>query len=458
MKYLTMILLSLSLILIGCDEAVTTEDTSHQSENNTENSKQEEEKKTDNTKESFYDEIKEVPESAEELINQSPGQFAAKPVSSDEWESKVMKEIRKAPSLSENPTEEEYDNYFKYLYSLVSEDFQDPQELLKKWEYAVSGTPNATDEKYKFKENYNIEVILDSSGSMKNKVGNQTQMALAKESIHNFLSTVPEEANVSLRVYGHKGTGSDADKEKSCSSVEQVYDFKPYNEKEFEQALNSFQPSGWTPIEGALKASKKAFSSYDSETNTNLIYLVSDGIETCDGNPSEFAKTLADSNINPIVNVIGFNVDSEAQKQLKEIASNTDGTYTTVTNSDQLESEFNRAKDVLESWKEWKEDALDDVDAKETDAYFDVLGYTNDFYFTGLSQSNNLSSLIQNIYLEDIITQEDKEELQNRLKNVEDLLKEAEKEIENDLNNSSSKRLNDLKEEINNKYDSNTNP
>lgn len=458
MKYLTMILLSLILILIGCDEEVTTEDTSHQSENNTENRKQEEEKKTDNTKESFYDEIKEVPESAEELFNQSPGQFAAKPVSSDEWESKVMKEIRKAPSLSENPTEEEYDNYFKYLYSLVSEDFQDPQELLKKWEYAVSGTPNATDEKYKFKENYNIEVILDSSGSMKNKVGNQTQMALAKESIHNFLSTVPEEANVSLRVYGHKGTGSDADKEKSCSSVEQVYDFKPYNEKEFEQALDSFQPSGWTPIEGALKASKEAFSSYDSETNTNLIYLVSDGIETCDGNPAGFAKTLADSNINPIVNVIGFNVDSEAQKQLKEIASNTDGTYTTVTNSDQLKSEFNRAKDVLESWKEWKEDALDDVDAKETDAYFDVLGYTNDFYFTGLSQSNNLSSLIQNIYLEDILTQEDKEELQNRLKNVEYLLKEAEKEIENDLNNSSSKRLNDLKEEINNKYDSNTNP
>src|SRR5690606_41143319 len=52
---------------------------------------------------------------------------------------------------------------------------------------------------------------------------------------------------------------------------------------------------GWTPVAGALESAKESFAGLDAETNTNLIYLVSDGIETCDGDPVAAAKNFADS-------------------------------------------------------------------------------------------------------------------------------------------------------------------
>jgi hypothetical protein len=101
----------------------------------------------------------------------------------------MLEKMKEAPDLAGNATDEEYDQYFKYIYSLAAEDFPDPQELIKKWEYAISGTPEATDERFQFKDNYNIEIILDSSGSMNNMVNGKSQMDLAKETINKFLSS-----------------------------------------------------------------------------------------------------------------------------------------------------------------------------------------------------------------------------------------------------------------------------
>lgn len=456
-KYLFVWLL-LALVLSGCNSAEQKAEDQNKSQGTEKNEKDASETKENKKhKEDFYINISEVPNSAEAVIGQSPGTFAGEPIRSEEFEPTLFKEVENAPPLSEHPSEEEYDQYFKYLYSLAAVDFPDPQDLVKKWEYSMSGTTNTTDERYQFKDNYNIEIILDSSGSMKNDVEGKTQMDLAKQAINDFLSTAPEEANVSLRVYGHKGSGSDQDKKMSCSSVEQVYGFDKYNKEQFDKALNSFEPSGWTPIEGALKASKEAFSKYDSKDNTNLIYLVSDGIETCDGNPVEFAKTFADSNIKPIVNVIGFNVDGAAQKQLKSLADNTNGIYTTVTNAKQLEEEFDRAKDVLESWEDWKDDALNDADAKKVDANFDILSYTNDYSLMADIQNNNLYGIIADLSLEDVITIEQKKELMERKNKAKDIVDESEKKIKEDLEMSRDKNIDDLKKEINEKYNTNTN-
>src|SRR5690606_29742313 len=134
------------------------------------------------------------------------------------------------PPLPENATEEDYDKYFRYVYSKVSGDFPNPEDLISKWEFAMSGNPDLPDQKYQFKENYNIEVMLDSSGSMANVIGGKTMMELAKGAITDFLSNAPKDANVSLRVYGHKGTGSQEDKEMSCSSIEQLYGYEKYDE------------------------------------------------------------------------------------------------------------------------------------------------------------------------------------------------------------------------------------
>jgi Ca-activated chloride channel homolog len=458
-KNFMVILFTALLVLTGCNEEENKVNNSND-QKTAENSDSEKEttEGDKNEKHSNVEDLPAVPNTPEGIVNQTPGVFAGKYVEENPWTTKMLKKMKEAPALPENATDEEYDQYFKYIYSLAAEDFPDPQELIKKWEYAISGTPEATDDRFQFKDNYNIEIILDSSGSMNNMVNGKSQMDLAKETINNFLSTIPDKANVSLRVYGHKGTGSDSDKELSCSSIEQVYGFEKYNSETFNEALNNFSPSGWTPIEGALKSSKEAFSKFDAKNNTNLIYLVSDGIETCDGDPAEFAKTLPTSNIKPIVNVIGFNVDGEAQKQLKAVAKNSDGMYTTVTSAEQLENEFNRTKEVLESWNQWKEDALYDLDGKSTDVFFDIRDYSINYDQKARAQENRIWKIIQISNLEELITDEQEEELSKRRNEMEELTTEALTKIEKDLENTGDKKLEEIEKEINTKYNSNVSP
>ena len=122
----------------------------------------------------------ELPTTAEDLITQSPGKFADQEILSDEIASKVKEEIKDLPPLNENPSEEELNEYMKYIYSLVATDFQDPNDLLNKWEFSMSGNPDLPESRFQFKDNYNIEIILDSSGSMANTINGKNHDGISQ--------------------------------------------------------------------------------------------------------------------------------------------------------------------------------------------------------------------------------------------------------------------------------------
>lgn len=73
--------------------------------------------------------------------------------------------------------------------------------------------------------------------------------------------------------------------------------------------------------------------------------MVSDGIETCDGDPVEAAKKVKEDNTDVQVNIIGFDVDSKADDQLKNVARAGGGEYTSVKTKQEL-------KDIETSWKD----------------------------------------------------------------------------------------------------------
>lgn len=459
-KLTLLILLIIVLVLAGCSEKnVDNSSKDHHEKKQPKNEQSIESsgnvsKQETTTK--IFDNLPELPTTAEDLITQSPGKFADQEILSDEIASKVKEEIKDLPPLNENPSEEELNEYMKYIYSLVATDFQDPNDLLNKWEFSMSGNPDLPESRFQFKDNYNIEIILDSSGSMANTINGKTMMELAKESINNFLSSLPKEANISLRVYGHKGSGADSDKALSCSSIEQVYGFGPYKQTEFNQSLNKFKPSGWTPIAKALEESKQSLAKFDAKTNTNLIYLVSDGVETCDGDPVKVAKSFASSNVAPIINVIGFNVDSEAQKQLKQVAESANGIYTTVTSGDQLKKEFQRAEEVLKNWERWKKDSIRSAEALRVDNSFDILGLTNDWGYRATRQNLNIGYMLSILRDEGKITFKQEDQLKKIRKNIKELVIQTKKEMEGNLKEINIKEIEDLKKKINEKYNTNT--
>ncbi|MEB3052842.1 MULTISPECIES: vWA domain-containing protein [Bacillus] len=128
--------------------------------------------------------------------------------------------------------------------------------------------------------------------------------------------------------------------------MENVYTLQKYNQTTFRQSLDGFQPVGWTPLAEAIKRSTETFQSAKAN-DKNIMCVVSDGVETCGGNPVEEAQKVSNSNIKPIMNIIGFQVDHEAEKQLKEIAEVSKGKYVLANNAKELQDQFKETgKDI----------------------------------------------------------------------------------------------------------------
>lgn len=84
-------------------------------------------------------------------------------------------------------------------------------------------------------------------------------------------------------------------------------------------------------------------------------------METCEGNPESEVENLRNSNIKPIVNVIGFNVDMNGQKQLKQIADLGQGQYIHVSNKEAFADSMKSIQKIIDAWEIQKLDAIDDA-------------------------------------------------------------------------------------------------
>lgn len=263
-------------------------------------------------------------------------------------EAKVKEALDKLP---DDLTEAEYLEELKYL---LTEDYHEELETFLHFDSSVEVDVVRPDETI---DSPNVKtahyaILIDASGSMKAMVGNKNRMDAAKEAVLEFAEQIPENATISMRVYGHKGSGSDADKELSCTSTENFYNGN-FEDGKFKKALEKVKPAGWTPIGLALETVKE-----DIPENTDdvIVYVVSDGIETCGGDPVKAAEDLVSADIETVVNIIGFDVDNEGQKLLKEVASAGNGEFTYVDSEQDLKK-YLRAQyqEIQQAWYEWKE-------------------------------------------------------------------------------------------------------
>jgi Mg-chelatase subunit ChlD len=175
----------------------------------------------------------------------------------------------------------------------------------------------------------NALLILDSSGSMATVDGSsagQTKMEAAKEALLRYAGPSSVVYETGFAVFGHTGDSTRAGKAESCREAAEV--LSPLGRVDpdtFGATLERFEPTGWTPIEGALRESEKAFAG--KEGQENRIILVSDGIETCGGDPVAAAERLHRSGIEVTIDVVGFGVPDDEAEQLRDIATAGGGEY-----------------------------------------------------------------------------------------------------------------------------------
>lgn len=267
--------------------------------------------------------------------------------------------------LNELPVDVNEEELESAILQLIREDYHQEIETFVTFDPTVQidqDSPNEEVEKPTAEtamSTTHFAILLDASGSMNAESDGTSRMELAKEAINDFIEILPENSTVSLRVYGHEGTGTDEDKEKSCKSTETLYNGE-MDQKEFSNALEGVTPAGWTPIANALKESEKDIPDVASNA---IVYVVSDGIETCDGDPVAEAEQLNKQGVEPIINIIGFQVDDEAQKLLKQVAEAGQGEFTYAGNKQDLDDYWQKEYDRMQSaWEEWQREGMKKAD------------------------------------------------------------------------------------------------
>jgi Ca-activated chloride channel family protein len=175
-----------------------------------------------------------------------------------------------------------------------------------------------------------LMLVLDSSGSMKEKVGGTTKIAAAKDALGAVIDKLPAKQEVGLRVYGAK-VFSAKDKG-ACTDSQRAVDLGTDNRAKLKGAVATYKPYGETPTGYALQQAGEDLGTDGQRT----IVLVSDGESTCDPDPCMVAKALAKDGISLRIDVVGLDVSGKAREQLKCVAKSGKGTYYDANNAKSL--------------------------------------------------------------------------------------------------------------------------
>lgn len=177
-------------------------------------------------------------------------------------------------------------------------------------------------------------ILLDASSSMLLSVDGEVKMNIAKDAVLRFADVIGQESEVSLVVYGHKGSEDNSDKKISCEGIEEIYPMGAYNSEAFEDSLSTFDSKGWTPLAGAINKATEMIAELEGAVT---VYIVSDGVETCDGDPIQAAKDFVMNHEDRSVNIIGFNVDKKAEDQLTAVSEAGNGKYYSANNAEEIQ-------------------------------------------------------------------------------------------------------------------------
>lgn len=263
------------------------------------------------------------------------------------------------PPFTKKQIEEEgfLDQWFSALHYLIAEDYKDPQFIYDDFVIESFGKQILNGKPVDFKDQLNVLLILDASGSMETMLNEEKMIDIAKREMNQLIDRLPEQVNIGLRIYG----GSEGNNVAKCTDTKLYHSVSSNNKEEMKATIQGITPSGWTPIAESLKQAADDLSEYPSETNTNIIYLITDGVETCNGNPEGEVKELQQLAVQPMINVIGFNVNLKGQDELKKLAESGGGQYIHAANKQGFIDSMNSIQRLLQAWEKQKFAAIDDA-------------------------------------------------------------------------------------------------
>ncbi len=175
-----------------------------------------------------------------------------------------------------------------------------------------------------------VEIVVDASRSMWGRMGGEPKMSVAKDILQDVSYWFPEDLDLALRAYGSTSPSDNND----CSDSTLLVPFGDDNRYYIRQAIAGLRPLGQTPIAFALREAANDFGSLQDD---RALVLVTDGIESCGGDPVEAARRLREQGIT--VHLIGFGMGSakdEDTASLQAVAYASGGRYVTAGSPEEL--------------------------------------------------------------------------------------------------------------------------
>lgn len=161
----------------------------------------------------------------------------------------------------------------------------------------------------KVREHTRVLIVLDASGSMLTRWGDESKWQSAVRIVGKLADSLSriENVDVGLRVYGHQHSMV----EKNCDDTKLEIPIAHENGPLILERLKKLSPKGITPIAFSLD---KAAADFPDKNARNNIILITDGAESCFGDPCLMVRLLLQEGVMLKPMIIGLNVPDEAQE------------------------------------------------------------------------------------------------------------------------------------------------
>ncbi len=174
-------------------------------------------------------------------------------------------------------------------------------------------------------------LVFDCSKSMVADYNGQPRMDVAKQLLYQLVDSLQkiDHIELALRMYGFQTQYPPGD----CKDTRLIVPFSKSNGSQIKNKVKAISPTGITPIAHSLNESANDFP---ESPGINMIILITDGIEECDGDPCEASKNLQKKGIILKPFIVGIGLDAEKAKAFDCV-----GSYFDITSNESFNNVLN---------------------------------------------------------------------------------------------------------------------
>ncbi len=157
-----------------------------------------------------------------------------------------------------------------------------------------------------------VQIVIDASRSMWGRMDGEPKMEVARNILLDAADWMPQDLDLALRAYGSVSPTEQND----CTDSTLLVPFGADSRDSIRTAVTELRPRGQTPIAHALEQAANDFAELESE---RTLVLVTDGIESCGGDPVAAAHALREQGL--AIHVIGFGMGTDENTVDEDVTS-----------------------------------------------------------------------------------------------------------------------------------------